>query len=102
MMVVPIDTDVDEAQHVSEEHRGERTQRRQALTDRSLELQYHDRDQDRDHAVAEGLESTALHCAKAHPCSASQARAAGSESNTWAFAPRFIATVSATTATYIA
>src|SRR5207247_1612144 len=53
VMVVPVDADHDEAQDVCQEHGHEWPQRVPVRALRHLELQDHDRDQDRYHAVAE-------------------------------------------------
>jgi hypothetical protein len=57
VVVVPVDADVDEAQHVTEEHRPQRRQRRDAGAVRHFQLQHHDGDQDGDRAVAESFEA---------------------------------------------
>src|SRR5450631_1564114 len=64
MMIVPVDAHVDEADHVAQEYRDERHERRQVGAMRRLQLQHHDGDDDRDHAIAECFESPFT-----HPCS---------------------------------
>ena len=61
VMVVPVDAQHHEAEDVGQKHRGERLQRGQVGPVRRLQLQHDDRDQDRDHAVAEGLETRLVH-----------------------------------------
>ena len=61
MVIVPVDTDVHKAQHIAEEHRQHRTQRLQVLTMRHLQLEDHDGDDDREHAVAERFEPPLPH-----------------------------------------
>ena len=61
VMIVPVDAENHEAQHVGEEHRHDRLQRRPVGAVRHLELQHHDRDEDGDHAVAERLEPPFAH-----------------------------------------
>ena len=61
MMIVPVDADINEAQHVSQENGHERLDHRPICSVRDLQLQHHDRDDDREHAVAEGFEAIAFH-----------------------------------------
>jgi hypothetical protein len=65
MVVVPVDPEVDEAQDVDQEDRGERFERRQICFVRRLELEHHDRDENRDDAVAERLEPVLRHVGRA-------------------------------------
>src|SRR5215212_5124554 len=62
VVVVPIDAQVDEAQHIAEEHRHQWRQSVDALAVRHLHLQHHDRDDDGDHTIAESLKPTFSHC----------------------------------------
>src|ERR1051325_8509173 len=55
-MVGPVDAEDDEAEDVGEEDRQHRTNRLPVRAFRDAELEHHDRDQNRDHAVAERLE----------------------------------------------
>src|ERR1039458_918289 len=61
MMVVPVDAQVDEAQHVGQEHRQKWLQHGDFGTVRHSQLQDHDRNNDSEHAVAEGLEPVLFH-----------------------------------------
>ena len=60
-MVVPIDADIDEAQHVAGENWQHRQKRRQIDAVGHFQLQHHDGDDDGEHAVAEGFEAVGLH-----------------------------------------
>jgi hypothetical protein len=61
VMVVPIDTEIDEAQNVAEEHGDQRQQRLDAFAVGHLHLQHHDGDDDGDHAVAESFKPVLWH-----------------------------------------
>jgi hypothetical protein len=61
VMVVPVDPEVREGQHVGQERRQERPEGFEVRSVRNLQLEHHDRDEDRDHAVAEGLEAPLGH-----------------------------------------
>src|ERR1700752_3853703 len=61
MVVVPVDADVSEAEHVTQEHRQERPNRVQRVAVRRPEFQHHDRDDDGDDAIAERLETAFGH-----------------------------------------
>jgi hypothetical protein len=53
--LVPINPDVDEAEHVAHEHGPARQQDPEIQTMRNFEFQHHDGDKDGDDAVAEGF-----------------------------------------------
>jgi len=53
--LVPINPDVDEAEHVAHEHWPQRDQRAEIGVVRDFEFQHHDGDDDGDDAVAEGF-----------------------------------------------
>src|SRR5262245_30518353 len=61
VMVVPIDPDMHEAEHVADENREQRFERREFRAVRDFHLQDHDRDGDREDAVAERLHSRLAH-----------------------------------------
>src|SRR5713226_655794 len=61
MMVVPIDAHVDKTQHVAREYRHQGCQRPELGAVRQLQLQHHDGDDDREHAITEGFKSIRLH-----------------------------------------
>ena len=50
-MVVPVDADIDETQNITEEDRHQRAQRHPIAPVRHFQLQYHDRDDNRQHPV---------------------------------------------------
>src|SRR5215831_10557269 len=64
MMVVPVDPEIDEAEHVSPKRRPDRAQCRQVATFRHAQLEDHDCNQDGDDAVAESFEPRRAHHAR--------------------------------------
>jgi hypothetical protein len=60
VMVAPIDVEVDETQHIAQQHRDQGRKGLDALTRRHLQLQHHDGD-DGDYAIAECLKPTLAH-----------------------------------------
>ena len=60
-MIVPVDADVDKAQHVAQENGKQRLQRFEIVAVRDLQLQHHDGDDDREHTIAEGFEPVLFH-----------------------------------------
>src|SRR5262245_58834447 len=61
MMIVPINAEVDEAEHVAQERRHDFDQRVKLCTVWRPELEHHDRDQNGDHGVADRLETLFAH-----------------------------------------
>src|SRR5262245_4075551 len=61
MVVVPVDADVHETQHVTEKDREQRAERVELAPMRRPHFEHHDGDDDGDHAVAEGLEPGLSH-----------------------------------------
>jgi hypothetical protein len=57
MVVVPADSDINETQNVTEKDRQNRSQRLHGVAMRYFQLKHHDRDDDRDHSVAECFQS---------------------------------------------
>jgi hypothetical protein len=47
MVIVPVDTDVNEAQNITQEHRNQWPQSREPGVMRRLHVEHHDRDEDR-------------------------------------------------------
>src|SRR5215471_14051796 len=68
VVVIPIDTQVDEAQHVAQEDGDHWPQSLEALAMGHLHLQHHDGDEDGDHAITERFKPIPAHsaCARAH------------------------------------
>src|SRR3982751_5528313 len=69
VMIVPVDPDVNEAEDVAHEHRGQRREHTQAVAVRNLQLEHHDRDDDCDHAIAECFEPVLAHIRGTAPVS---------------------------------
>src|SRR5215475_5052507 len=67
MVVVPVNADVDEAEHVTKKYRGHRVDRLQRVAGRNLQLQHHDGDDDRQHAIAESFQSSLGHRVRTSP-----------------------------------
>jgi hypothetical protein len=67
VVVVPVDAEIHETQHVAQEHRqqagevGKARTRRLVMAVRNLHLEHHDGDDDGEHAIAERFESTFVH-----------------------------------------
>src|SRR5262249_32455802 len=61
VMIVPVDPDINEAEHVAHEHWNEWCERSEVIYMRNLQLKHHDRNDDGDYTVAEGLESVLAH-----------------------------------------
>src|SRR5918992_1764169 len=61
VVVIPIDTQVDEAQNVAQEYGDQGHQRLEALAVGHLQLQHHDGDDDGDHAITERFKPILSH-----------------------------------------
>src|ERR1035437_5150198 len=61
VMVVPVDANIDETQHITEKNRNQRCQCIEVLAMWHLQLQNHDRDDDGHHAVAECFQAALAH-----------------------------------------
>src|SRR5438045_3573024 len=61
MVIVPVNTEVKETQHVTQKNRQQRFYRRPIRSMRYLQLQHHDGDDDRQHTVAKCFESVLVH-----------------------------------------
>src|SRR5262245_58556543 len=66
VVVIPIDTKVDEAQNVAQEYGDQWHQRLDALAVGHLHLQHHDGDDDGDHAITERFNPTLSHAEWTH------------------------------------
>jgi hypothetical protein len=62
MMVIPVNANVDKAQHITEKAGEQGSQRSEARPVWNLQLQYHDGDDDGHYAIAECLKPTFSHC----------------------------------------
>ena len=67
VVVVPVDAEEHEAQHVAQERPATSGRSAPGRAVRDLQLEHHDRDEDRDHAVAEGFEPSFAHRREATP-----------------------------------
>src|SRR5690242_2213943 len=61
MVIIPVDSYIQEAHHIAEENRKQRAQRGNTFALRHLHFQHHDRDDDREHAVAESFKPALAH-----------------------------------------
>src|SRR5579872_3845639 len=61
VMIVPIDPHIDEAEHIAQENRRERNEHSNAVSLRRLQLQHHNRDDDRNHSIAKRLKPPRPH-----------------------------------------
>src|SRR5262245_20247865 len=67
VMVVPVDADVHEAQDVTEKLRDELLERLARRIVRSLQFEHHNRDDDGEHAIAEGFQTAFTHACDPTP-----------------------------------
>src|ERR1051325_3863066 len=61
VMIAPVNPEKDVAQHITAQHRQQRSQPRQRHVVRWSQLQHHDRDKDRDYAITECFNSCGCH-----------------------------------------
>src|SRR5260370_37395730 len=61
VMIAPVDADEDKAKRVAEKYGSDRDQRLPGSLVRNFEFQHHDRDDDRDHSVAECFQPALTH-----------------------------------------
>src|SRR5262245_34146955 len=61
LMIIPIDTDVYEAEDIAQKHGSDRRERSETVAVRNFHLKHHDGDDDRDGAIAERLEPVLAH-----------------------------------------
>src|SRR5437667_8258009 len=61
VMIVPIDADIYEAQHISQQRRNDWAKRSPVRAMGDFQFQNHDRDYDRNHAIAERFKATFFH-----------------------------------------
>jgi hypothetical protein len=61
MMIVPVNADVDKAEHIAHEYRKQGVQRGRIISVRHFHFQHHDGDDDGDHAIAEGFQPILFH-----------------------------------------
>src|SRR5690242_2665935 len=68
VVVVPVNTHIQETHDIAEKHRHLTTERREARTVRSPQVEHHNGDDDREYSIAEGFHATLLHLLNpAHP-----------------------------------
>ena len=68
VMIVPVNAEIDEAQHITEKNRQQRTQGGQINTVRHFHFQHHDGDDDGEHAIAERLHAVFAHDPPSQSC----------------------------------
>ena len=61
VMIAPVDRDVDETKHVTQEDRYRLLERAEVGGVRRLQIEHHDRDDDGDHAITEGNDPVLFH-----------------------------------------
>src|SRR5438128_396336 len=66
VMVVPVNTQVDKAEDVAQKDRNQGPQRSQVAAVTGPELQHHDCDDDRKHAIAERFKTSLWHDPSSH------------------------------------
>jgi hypothetical protein len=61
MVVVPVDAQIDEAEHIAQKHRRQGAEGGEGRAMGHFQFQHHDGDQDGDHPVAEGFQPALAH-----------------------------------------